>query len=109
MPFSLQQCCKNCRHSRPHGLSNWEGYLVCKHPRICVCMPSEDFCCSEWVEILATPHRSLPPVLESTYSDLKRKGRRGWHHVTDEELAPTMKVVEGMRKKDRSEFTERSP
>ena len=48
-------------------------------------------------------------LLHDLARDHERSGTPPRRYVTDEELAPTMKVVEGMRKKDRSEFTERSP
>lgn len=84
--------CKTCRHSKTISRPTWEGCVQCHHPRICVCTPDEDFFCSEWEG-----------------RDHSRSGTPQRRHVTDEELAPTMKAVEGMRKKDRSEFTERSP
>lgn len=48
IPREQFHSCKTCKHSRPHGLSAWEGHLMCKHPEFCVCLPTEDFCCNGW-------------------------------------------------------------
>lgn len=40
--------CKTCRHGIHPTLPNWAGTVNCQHPRVVICYPDEDFCCSGW-------------------------------------------------------------